>query len=367
MARRAWALSVVVGTSLLVAALSACGGGSEPGPSPAPAPGPTDYPIQARKPLYQPSGNKKLLFLGQDLVALGGVTDGATTYAGGHLNDVTLKSLPVGLTTYLQVMDNQGLTTTFHNSGEEKNAELTATHAAFGSAKPLIAIGYFLDNHYDTLTSGGRDAQLKALADWIKAKGLPVFLRIGYEFNGSWTGHPQNRLGYVNAFRYIASKLQGYGAMNVAFVWQSDGQGTEAELATYYPGDAYVDWVAYSHFDNKGEGLLALAKTHAKPVMIAEAAPVRWNLGKAGDADGQAAWDGWFAPLFAHINANPQIRALAYINDNWPAKPMWKDVDPFNKTDSRIQASPFVKARWVAEITNGTWFTRAEVPAAIGL
>jgi Glycosyl hydrolase family 26 len=369
---RAWRALTVLTVGLL---LGSCGGGgSNSGASAAtptatdPEPVLIDFPIAKRASLYLPVGNKRLLFMGQDMVALGGLVDGAITYRDGYLDDADLRGLPVGLTTYLQVTDNQGLTSTFHNSGEEKNAELTVNHPAFkdGGSKPLLAIGYYLDNNYDQVLNGGRDANLKALADWIKAKNLPVFLRIGYEFNGSWTGHPKNKSGFINAYRYIASKLQHYGATQVSFVWQSDGQGSEAELAAFYPGDAYVDWVGYTHFDLQGEGLLALAKTHNKPVMISEASPLRFNLAKAGDADGKAAWDAWFQPLLDHMKAHPEIRALAYINDNWPAKAMWVNIAQFNTADTRIQRSPYVKAKWISEMNNGTWVTRAEALNAVG-
>jgi Glycosyl hydrolase family 26 len=353
--------------------LMACGGGGGSATAATPpvvdyTPPLKDYPIASRAPLYLPSGSKRLLFMGQDMVALGGLTDGATVYGGGYMDDAQLSGLPVGLTTYLQVTDNQGLTTTFHNSGEEKNADLTVKHPAFvvGGGKPLLAIGYFIDNNYDLVLNGGRDANLQALADWVKAKNVPVFLRIGYEFNGSWTGHPNNKVSFINAYRYIASKLQALGASQVAFVWQSDGQGTEAELNTFYPGDAYVDWVGYTQFDNKGQGMLALAKTHNKPVMIAEASPLGLNLAKADDADGKAAWDGWFQPLLDRMQDNPQIRALAYINDNWPAKAMWVGNAQFNTSDTRIQRSPYVKAKWISAINDGTWVTRAEALATVG-
>jgi hypothetical protein len=366
------ALTVATASAAMCSVLWACGGGggatAAPTTTPEPAPTLIDYPIATRASLYLPSGNKRLLFMGQDMVAVGGLVDGSTTYGGGYMDDTDLRGLPVGLTTYLQVMDNQGLSTTFHNSGEEKNAELAVNHPAFKASggKPLLAIGYFLDNNTTTVLNGGRDTSLRALADWIKTKNLPVFLRIGYEFNGSWTGHPNNKAGFINAYRYIASKLQQFGANNVAFVWQSDGLGSEAELMAYYPGDAYVDWVGYTQFDLKGEGMLAIARARKKPVMIAEASPLRFNLAKPADADGKAAWDGWFQPLLDHMKANPEIRALAYINDNWPAKAMWVDNAMFNKADARIQRSAYVKAKWISEMNNGTWVTQAEALSLVG-
>jgi hypothetical protein len=365
--------------ALCIATLCACGGGGKKKPpSPVASSSPTkssstssqaliDFPVTKRAPLYEPTGDKTLLILGQDLVAVGDVTDGGTTYAGGFMDDVDLDDFPVGLTTYLQIQDTEGLTSTFFNNGEIKNAELTANHKDFAGTKPLIAIGYYLPpGSHAQILNGNMDVPLKALGDWIKAKNLPTFLRIGYEFNASWTSHPDNKIGYINVFRYIVSKFEGWGVKNCSYVWQSDGLGSAAELETYYPGDNYVDWMGYSYFKAKGGGIFELATAHNKPLMIAEASPVDFTLGAANDANGQSAWDGWFAPLFKHIDDNPSVRALAYINDDWPAKPMWAANDFFKNTDSRIQKSPIVKANFISEMNDGTWFTKAEVLQAIG-
>jgi Carbohydrate binding domain/Glycosyl hydrolase family 26 len=326
-----------------------------------------DFPVTKRSPLYMPTGDKTMLIMGQDLVAVGDTTDGTTVYADGYMDDNELDDYPVGLTTYLQVQDTQGLTETFFNDGEIKNAELVANHKDFADTKPLIVIGYFIPSgDYPQILSGARDAPLTALANWIKAKNAPTFLRIGYEFNAGWTGHPSNKIGYMNSFRYIVSKLEALGVSNCSFVWQSDGQGSAAELEGYYPGDDYVDWVGYSHFTTQGNGIFEVATAHNKPIMIAEATPIDYKLAAAADANGQSAWDGWFAPLFAHIDSHPSIRALAYINDNWPAKAQWVNNGYFKNTDSRIQKSPIVKANFITEMNDGSWFTKAEILDAIG-
>jgi Glycosyl hydrolase family 26 len=336
-----------------------------------------DYPVTARTPLFEPTGDKTLLIMGQDLVAVGDVTDGTTVYSGGYMDDNDLDDFPVGLTTYLQIKDSLGLAETFFNRGEIKNAELTVTHKDFASTTPILSIGYYMTDEsnvqpplalplYKDVLDGKYDANLQDLANWIKQKNVPTFLRIGYEFNGSWNKHYLNKTGYINVFRYIVSKFEDWGVKNCAYVWQSEGNGTAAELDTYYPGSDYVDWVGYSHFLSNGNGIFELATKYNKPIMIAEASPINFDLDKAGDVDGQPAWDGWFSPLFSHIDNHPKIRALAYINTDWPAKDMWKNEPFFNKSDSRIQTSPYVKAKWITEMQDGTWFTKAEVLQAIG-
>ncbi|MCD8166580.1 MAG: hypothetical protein LUE93_10985 [Bacteroides sp.] len=63
---------------------------------------------------------------------------------------------------------------------------------------------------------------------------------------------------------------------NVAYVWQSAGGTPKVEeLYSYYPGDEYVDWFAYSHFSGGAcQTMIDLARKHRKPLFIAEATPM---------------------------------------------------------------------------------------------
>ncbi len=325
-----------------------------------------NYPVTSRLPLFEPMGDQTMLIVGQDMVAIGGIVEKGSVYDQGYMDDPELDDLPVGLTTYLHIQDNRGLTETFNNLGEVKNAKLTVNHTGFSHTTPLLSIGYFISNDYEAIQSGKYDRSLHTLANWIVKTNVPTFLRIGYEFNAEWTKHPLDPKGYINTFRYIVSQLDAQGVKNCAYVWQTDGIGNESELLKFYPGDEFVDWMAYSHFKSSGEGLLSLALKHKKPVMIAEATPVDFDLSKDNDADGQRAWTNWFSPLFKRIDKNPNIRMLAYINDDWDAKSMWQDVEFFNQTDSRIQLSEKIKQEWISEITDGTWFKQEEVLKAIG-
>ena len=56
--------------------------------------------------------------------------------------------------------------------------------------------------------------------------------------------------------------------------------------------------MGYSHFHNKGEGILKLAALKNKPVMIAEATPMGSDL---KSDPGETVWQNWFGPLFSHI------------------------------------------------------------------
>ena len=148
----------------------------------------------------------------------------------------------------------------------------------------MMAIGLYMVGDLPNVVSGARDANITLLGDFIKDVGNPVFLRIGYEFDGSWNGYDKTL--YVQAFRRIMDRLRAEGVTNVVSVWQSSGFTTnKSSLLQWYPGDDYVDWVGYSYFkqSNPSGGMMTIARERRKPVMIAEATPQR-NL-SLGDPD----------------------------------------------------------------------------------
>jgi hypothetical protein len=148
----------------------------------------------------------------------------------------------------------------------------------------------------------------------------PVFLRIGYEFAGSWNNYDQ--VAYKKSFRHIREMYDEMGVNNVAYVWQSHGADEPMDvLEAWYPGDDVVDWCAYSFFNrHKEANMVDFARKKGKPCFIAEATPTithpdpeRASQGKTkqtmlGDAaQAEEAWELWFKPLFKTIHDNPDV------------------------------------------------------------
>ena len=131
---------------------------------------------------------------------------------------------------------------------------------------------------------------------------------------------------------------------NVAYVWHSTAYLLKPDLDKWYPGDDYVDWVGVTLFNQPKGGIspvIAFAKAHNKPVMVAEGTPK--DIGTIG---GKGSWNIWYKPFFDYINKNG-IKAICYINSEWDSMPMyigqhWKDA--------RVQSNDFVKKSWMAEI-----------------
>ena len=290
---------------------------------------------------FIPPEDQFLLILGQDLGAVGGFD---APNNDGYYENVAI--VPGGITTYTGISGLGGLKTMANWGAGDVCGTCIIENGMYDNS--VIAIGLYLVDQLDAINSGNRDADLLELAGWIISARRPVFLRIGYEFDGSWNGY--NTSKYKEAFKYIVDYLDNAGVENYVSVWQSYGFGSESQILKWYPGDEYVDWMGYSHFDGKGDAIISLARKKNKPVLIAEATPKGRDL---KDVDGNSVWNSWYAPLFAHIESNKDvIKALAYINVNWDAQPMWKDQ---NWGDSRVEVNDTVHAKWVGEVSQAKW------------
>ncbi|MFG2821567.1 endo-1,3-beta-xylanase [Kitasatospora sp. NPDC048365] len=251
-------------------------------------------------------------------------------------------------------------------------------------------------------------AKVDQMVTALKGYNRPVYLRIGYEFDGPWNCYSADF--YKQAFAYIKGRIDALGAANVATVWQSAAWPLNASTDhpewnyvvtdpahydTWYPGDQYVDWVALSAFYTSGslatqwgcshydtdpgalqDRVLNFARGHGKPVMIAESAPQGYQTGahtrscifqkNKSAATGQDIWNQWYAPYFAWIHRNSDvIRAAAYINTNWDSQTLWQCADGAQAGgpgcsngywgDSRVQADPTVLADYLAELRGSSW------------
>lgn len=293
---------------------------------------------------YAPEDGQKLLIMGQDLGAVGGLDD----YADGYVDH--LLHVPAGVTTYTGFPSVSGLSEMANWGSGDVCAQAYVEDSTFDHS--FIVIGLYLVDQLNSIVSGGSDDQLDQLGNWIKARQRPVFLRIGYEFDASWNHYDPSQ--YKEAWIYLVRYFDLLGIRNVSYVWQASGLNT-SNIERWYPGDRYVNWMAFSNFTepNAGANILASAELHNKPVMIAESAPrVDLKLG-----EGTAHWEKWYEPLFTKIYGNDRIKALAYINVNWDSQPMWQNA---GFGDSRVQVNEVIKEKWQAEIRKTSWILASD-------
>jgi len=303
---------------------------------------------------FEPPQGTCLVFIGQDMEAVGGLE--------GYQGYCDRFSAPAGITVYTNLSPGtnsfghtnvglDGLTTTANWGSGDSCAACYLEDDTFNES--MLSIGLSMVGNEKKVANGQHDTLIIQLANWIKAAQRPIFLRIGYEFDG-WSWNHYNRRHYLKAWKRIHKIFDQQEVHNVAYVWQSKGSGSNSKvLEVWYPGDAIVDWCAYSYFGNPDTAMLQFARIHKKPVFIAEASPVLQDGSLYFNSDlkdGRLAknvWKQWFVPFFKTVeNYQDVIKAIGYINTNWPSQPMWTNNPTFAKVDSRIQVSPYVSKKW---------------------
>lgn len=185
-------------------------------------------------------------------------------------------------------------------------------------------------NDFAPITSGQYDSQIRDMFTYMSTLKCPVFLRIGGEMN-IWGNQAPPAAGFIAAYRHIADIGRSI-APNVALVFSPNyGSHTGVDMDSYYPGDAYVDWVGVSLYYDRysttgvtnmdqffgvntyGDALLNvqrvihLAQLHNKPVMATEG-------GSANSFNGQDI-SAWSADRMARAYSflpmvYPQIKAI---------------------------------------------------------
>jgi hypothetical protein len=324
-----------------------------------------------RKPAKFEPKEGVLLFVGQELEAIGGLDE----YNEGYLDHF---KRPAGWTTYTSINPGEnsfgfrhkgldGLWDTNDWGDNDSNASLQLKSPNYKNM--ALAIGLSFVNHEEKVADGTHDKYIKKLGDFLLSLGKrPVFLRIAYEFDG----HPWNhydRKSTVKAYKRMVDMLRARGITNTAFVWQSTGfMSTPEQLEDWYPGDDYVDWLGFSFFNGwKKQQMIEFARSKGKPVFIAEATPtssdkiadpeenkgITKEMKLSNPKQAQMAWDEWFVPFFKTIDDNADVvKAISYINCHWDSHRMWFDNPTFKGIDARLHLSDTISKRWVEKISN---------------
>jgi hypothetical protein len=199
----------------------------------------------------------------------------------------------------------------------------------------------------DAINNGSQDAFLRAAARRVRHFRAPLFFRPLWEMNGDWSlwdGTHNNAPGqtdgpdkYVAAWRRMHDIFARDGATNAVWVWAPNcvdqPQTPWNHWSRYYPGDAYVDWVACDGY-NRGstaewsewEPFARIFGGHPsiygdyrrKPFMVAETASCEQGGSKAA----------WLEGARRQIKtAFPNIKALVWF-------------DSLQECDWRVTSSP---------------------------
>ncbi len=203
------------------------------------------------------------------------------------------------------------------------------------------------------------------LRDWAQAVidfEKPVMMTFGVEMNGDWFpwsgifqgadttdnyGDPSKADGperYVEAFRHIINLFNEAGADNVTWYFHPNYQSFPDEswnaISAYYPGDDYIDWVAFSLYGAQSATEpwvtfqdvmdpiydIITANFPNKPLMIAEYGVREWT-----DSTFKAQW---YNDAFNMLkNDYPEIKIAIVYHEKY-------ETAVGDTADLRINSSP---------------------------
>ena len=323
---------------------------------------------------FSPKDKKALLIIGQDMGSVNGYKN------SGHFPEMG------GVTQYTDIYSLAGLTsTTNYGAGDiclqcavDQNPNSTLSVGLYMVEGVNQGVDY--SNGLTDLVNGRYDEQIRRLGQFaIDNAPTPIYMRIGYEFDGNWNHYDANR--YKAAYRYMVDKWRAMGVKNMAYVWQSATWGADDPnlMPNWYPGDNYVDYVGVSFFfydaGFNGDNLkyaLDFARGKNKPVMMAEVSAQYYEfdqqtyhwVNNGASLQGvhmssEEMWNQFFVDqLLPFVYENDDIvRIVAYINCDWQSQPQWKFPDANNGFwgDTRIEANSYITSQWKKEIANGRW------------
>ena len=207
------------------------------------------------------------------------------------------------------------------------------------------------------IADGQWDGYIDEWAAAAAAHGQPIVLRLASEMNGNWYSWSEQANGnnegdFVDMWRHVHGRFENAGADNVVWLWSVNrSNNLKTDIANYWPGDQYTDWVGISGYWRGFQGapeptfeaifdqtLNELRALTAKPILLAEI-----GAGTNVDADRVQ----WLNTVFAGLAANPDVIGFVYFNDTKAGG------------DWRIQFSQQMVDAFAAGIADDRWTSGA--------
>eukprot|EP00040_Diaphanoeca_grandis_P012947 m.65492 g.65492 ORF g.65492 m.65492 type:complete len:529 (+) comp23565_c0_seq1:62-1648(+) len=164
------------------------------------------------------------------------------------------------------------------------NASLHKHESANRFFIPQIGLALPSGDALSRVGSGGYDAQLVELVAGLELLNRPVFIRVGYEFNGQWNNY--SATDYQTAWSKIVGAWRSIDKLKseVAAVWDfsCDAQANRLNYTKWLPQDtdAAPDWWGVNIFSGNShasspcvQDFVAHAATMSMPVMLGESTP----------------------------------------------------------------------------------------------
>jgi len=126
---------------------------------------------------------------------------------------------------------------------------MSRSHWKSTHREPIFSLSKIADGYFDK--------ELGAWAREAKSVNGPLMIEFGTEvndkcfsWNGKWNGMSSGPEIFKKAFRHLVTLFNRKGAKNITWCFhvnsESDPKTNWNTMASYYPGDAFVDWIGVS-------------------------------------------------------------------------------------------------------------------------
>jgi hypothetical protein len=196
----------------------------------------------------------------------------------------------------------------------------------------------------EAIARGEYDFYIDQWAKDAAAFGKAIFVRPFHEMNDPyrypWGPQNNSAADFIAAWRHVANRFRVAGATNVIWVWSPH---LAYEFYTYYPGDAYVDWVAtlalnygtvanwskwWTFEEIVGTKYVYLEALN-KPIMLAEVG----SLAVGGDREE------WYRAALTNLPERyPAVKALLFFHNSSDATVTYQRLDWSFVNDSTMVA-----------------------------
>jgi len=208
--------------------------------------------------------------------------------------------------------------------------------------------------------AGAYDSYIREFAEAARDWEHPFFLRFNWEMNGNWFPWSEGANGngpgeYVAAWRHVHDIFAAVGADNVTWVWcpNVDPDGIFQNLASVYPGDAYVDWTGLDGYNwglnpTKPDRWRSFDELYSATYqriadVLAPSKPML--IGEIGSTEQGGSKALWIEEALTAIPARyPKIRGLLWFDTyddgmDWPIETSASSADAFAQA---IQSPAYV-------------------------
>jgi hypothetical protein len=195
------------------------------------------------------------------------------------------------------------------------------------------------------IIDGEFDSRLAAWGQAAAAQPFPILVEFGTEVNGFWfpwngkwngggatAGYgdpalPDGPERFRDAFRHVHDVIAAQGADNLTWFWHANDDSWPRTpwntIASYYPGDAYVDWIGVSDygpltFDERFRRSFASAMDRVYPQLAALSPDKPIAVLEYGARQG-APKARWVRAAIRSVASGrwPRVKALSYWHERW--------------------------------------------------